>query len=182
MIARRRAALVLPLVLACVGCDQVTKEVAERHLAGSVPISFAGDLLRLHYVENAGAFLGLGAELPATARALVFVGLVALALAALLVYALGSRRLRRLEVVAVTLIVAGGLGNLIDRLWLGAVRDFLNVGVGGLRTGIFNVADMAITAGALLVLVGMVTSPREEQVPPPPPVGPPTSGPPEPRS
>ena len=52
------------------------------------------------------------------------------------------------------LIVAGGLGNLYDRVFEGgAVTDFLNVGVGPLRTGIFNVADVAIVAGVLLMML-----------------------------
>jgi signal peptidase II len=57
------------------------------------------------------------------------------------------------EVVAVGAIVGGGLGNLWDRIQLGVVRDFMNVGIGSLRTGIFNVADMAITFGGIALLL-----------------------------
>jgi signal peptidase II len=54
--------------------------------------------------------------------------------------------------MALTLIVAGGAANLLDRLAYGAVVDFLNLGIGGrLRTGIFNVADLAIAAGAAVL-------------------------------
>jgi signal peptidase II len=60
------------------------------------------------------------------------------------------------------LVAGGGISNLIDRLlYNGRVTDFLNVGIGGVRTGIFNVADMAIMAGALLLLLNMRDSKAE---------------------
>ena len=51
------------------------------------------------------------------------------------------------------LFLAGGVSNLIDRVTLGRVIDFLNVGIGPLRTGIFNIADMAIIAGVVILIV-----------------------------
>jgi signal peptidase II len=70
-----------------------------------------------------------------------------------------ARRLQPWRVVALALVAGGGISNLIDRLlYNGRVTDFLNVGIGGVRTGIFNVADMAIMAGALLLLVNMRAS------------------------
>lgn len=85
-------------------------------------------------------------------------------LAGLLAFLLLKRRLPRSEFLGLSLILGGGLGNLIDRLLRdGHVTDFLNVGFGSLRTGIFNVADAAITTGALLVLAaafGLADRPR----------------------
>jgi signal peptidase II len=72
-------------------------------------------------------------------------------LAALLLYLFVSRPQNPLVGVSIALVVGGGVSNLIDRLRYGGyVVDFLNVGIGSLRTGIFNVADMAIMAGVLL--------------------------------
>jgi signal peptidase II len=74
-------------------------------------------------------------------------------LIALVGASLFARRLEPWRVVALALVAGGGISNLIDRLlYNGRVTDFLNVGIGSLRTGIFNVADMAIMAGALLLL------------------------------
>jgi signal peptidase II len=74
-------------------------------------------------------------------------------LAALLVYLFISKPQNPLVAVSVALIVGGGVSNLIDRVRYGGyVVDFLNVGIGPLRTGIFNVADMAIMAGVVLWL------------------------------
>jgi signal peptidase II len=85
---------------------------------------------------------------------MIFTGAVALLLLGLVYAALFARRLDRIRFIALTLVAGGGMSNLIDRLMFqGRVTDFLNVGLGSLRTGIFNVADMTILAGALLMLL-----------------------------
>ena len=137
----------------CVGCDQTAKSLAQTHLSRTEVLSLAGDTLRLQVVENTGAFLSLGSTLPAPWRSLIFIagaaGLVGLLLAYLVFGAPTSWR----TLVAVSLVCGGGLSNLLDRVMHdGTVVDFLNLGVAGLRTGIFNPADMAITLGALLLL------------------------------
>ena len=58
-----------------------------------------------------------------------------------------------LALIGMALFVAGGSSNLLDRLTRGSVIDFMNVGIGPLRTGIFNVADVAIMLGVGLVLL-----------------------------
>jgi signal peptidase II len=84
----------------------------------------------------------------------VFTVFVGIFLLALLAYLLFNPSLSREYVACLALVCAGGLSNLIDRIaYGGRVVDFLNVGMGPLRTGIFNVADMAITGGALLLLI-----------------------------
>ena len=161
-----RSASVLALVVTCVGCDQVTKALAAEHLAGRPPVLMLGGVLRLLYAENTGAFLSLGSGLPEAARLWIFVVITGAVLGLLLVYGLTHRdTLRPFEVVALALVVGGGIGNLLDRIFLGLVRDFLFLGVGVLRTGVFNVADMAITGGALLMLAGLWRGRRAE--PPP---------------
>lgn len=145
---------VLSLVLAaCIGCDQITKYTAKHYLEGHGIYSYIGDTFRLGYSENTGAFLGMGSSLPELVRTIIFSGLVAIFLLAFLVYIIRSPDISKAGVVASGLIIGGGLSNLIDRLVNnGAVIDFLNLGVGSLRTGIFNVADMAIMLGAFLIL------------------------------
>ena len=146
--------LILLLAIgATIGCDRVTKYVAATTLS-ETPRSFLADTLRLEYTENTGAFLGLGADWPLSVRRAVFgVGDTVLLLA-LSVFAMRGRW-PRLSLLGVALFVAGGASNLVDRVTLGGVIDFMNVGIGPLRTGIFNVADMAIMLGAgILVLEG----------------------------
>ena len=137
-----------------VACDQATKAVAKQYLAPASLWSFAGDTFRLQYAENSGAFLSLGASLPDPWRHLVLTVLVGIFLLGLLVYLLFSRSLPSAAIICLALVFAGGISNLIDRIaYDGRVIDFLNVGIGPLRTGIFNLADMAITFGALFLAI-----------------------------
>ena len=144
----QRTSFIFFVLFSCVGCDQVTKDIARQSLAGHGKVSLLGDTLRLTYTENPGAFLSLGAHIPDHYRYLVFTCLVGLFLAGLFIYLLKSRQLNNSTAFALSLTLGGGIGNLIDRiLHHGRVIDFLNLGVGSLRTGIFNVADIAITVG-----------------------------------
>lgn len=154
MSARLRGLAALLVVLVTLGCDQATKHVAVLALKGSAPRSFFHDTLRLQYAENPGAFLSLGAAWPEPLRFGLFALGNALLLALLALVLLRSRGLHTSELLGFVLMLAGGGSNLIDRLRSGgAVVDFLNLGVGPLRTGIFNVADLAITAGACTLLL-----------------------------
>ncbi len=150
-----RLAAVAFVLAACVACDRGTKELAEATLPLGQRHSFLADTLRLEHVRNPGAFLGLGAALPEGARAAVFTWGVALVTLGALAAAVGAAVLPRgstRTAVAAALVAAGGLGNLWDRFASGGlVTDFLNLGVGPLRTGIFNFADVALMVGLALV-------------------------------
>ena len=146
-----RTLLFLAIVLT-IGCDRVTKHVATTTLVDAPRQSFLADSIRLEYSENTGAFLGLGADWPEPVRTMVFGIGNAVLLVALVIVARRQRWAPR-ALLGVALFVAGGLSNLVDRALHGAVVDFMNVGIGPLRTGIFNVADMAIMLGAGLLVV-----------------------------
>ncbi|MGC4029021.1 MAG: signal peptidase II [Steroidobacteraceae bacterium] len=149
-----RILLVTTLLLGCVGCDQATKVVAKVHLRGGPAITLLHDTVRLTYAENSGAFLGLGAALSESMRILVFKIGVSLLTLGLILSAAFWPHLTRVQVVALTLLGASGLGNLIDRvIHDGRVTDFLNLGIGGLRTGIFNVADVLGVVGVAVLLL-----------------------------
>ncbi len=151
----RRLAVVGSVLLATVGCDQATKRVAETSLQEGVVHSLGGDVLRVGLTHNTGAFLALGHALPEWGRQALLIGAVGAGLLALLAFALVRRALSTAVLLGLTLLIGGGLGNWLDRVFRGgAVVDFLNLGVGRLRTGIFNVADLAIVAGALLLAFG----------------------------
>jgi signal peptidase II len=138
----------------CVGCDQVSKSAARALLASGVTESLFADSLRLQLVQNPGAFLSLGDSLPEQLRFTLFTAAAALLLIGLVCASLFARRLRPARVIPLALVAGGGISNLIDRLVFdGRVTDFLNVGIGSFRTGIFNLADMAILAGALLLIL-----------------------------
>jgi len=150
---RPKLALVVALASGIVAVDLVTKTLVERAFYGQPTLHLLGDTVRVGFVMNTGVFLSLGHALSPDMRFWLFVVGVGLVLTTLLALTLKDPRFRPAEVAAVAAIVGGGIGNLVDRVQLGAVRDFLNVGVGPLRTGIFNVADMAITFGGIALIL-----------------------------
>jgi signal peptidase II len=139
-------------IVTTVGCDRVTKHVATTELAGRPVRSLLADTIRLAYVQNTGGFLSLGADLPEAARTSLFIVATGVLLLALVAYGI-RLRWRGWAAFGLALFVAGGVSNWVDRVLHGSVIDFINVGVGPLRTGVFNVADVAIMAGVAVVLV-----------------------------
>jgi signal peptidase II len=148
----RRGLLLCLLLGATAGCDRVTKHLAVTTLAGGSGYSYLGDTVRLDYHENAGGFLAAGATWHPSTRAVVFQFANAIFLVGLMVMALRVEW-SRLAKAGLLMFVAGGLSNLIDRVAMGSVIDFLNVGIGPIRTGIFNIADVAIMAGVAILIV-----------------------------
>lgn len=158
----RRGVLLCLLLMATAGCDQVTKHYAMTTLAGEPTQSYLGDTVRLDYHENPGGFLSAGASWQPQTRAVVF----QVANGAFLLIALFMAiryQWSRLAGIGLVMFIAGGLSNLIDRVAIGTVIDFLNVGVGPWRTGIFNVADVAIMAGTALLVVERWRQPSRQR-------------------
>ena len=145
------------VALFCVGCDQATKRVAAEVLKGAETLSFWGDMFRLTYAENSGAFLGMGGGWPEPLRWLAFTGAAIAVVVASLAWVVSQTREPRhqsLAVWAMVLVAAGGAGNLVDRVIRdGRVIDFMNFGLGPVRTGIFNIADVQIMVGLGLLLL-----------------------------
>jgi signal peptidase II len=163
MIHRISARLVLLVaVVSTIGCDRVTKHVATAVLAGASARSYLADTVRLEYVENTGGFLGLGADWPDAIRTMVFAAGTGLLL--LMMVGVAVRfHWHGWRLIGVWLVFAGGASNWVDRVVRGSVVDFMNVGIGPLRTGIFNVADVAIMVGvAVLLLAGFPPGDREQ--------------------
>jgi signal peptidase II len=147
MTTRRRITLALIIILT-IALDQGTKALARRTLMDADPVR-RGVLTLLH-TENPGAFLSLGAELPPNVRHLIFDGLVSIGLLAAAFVLFTGRMQPGPDDVAIAFIIGGGVGNLIDRFRLGGrVTDFIYLQAGILHTGVFNIADMAITGGVL---------------------------------
>jgi signal peptidase II len=143
--------LLAAVLIGIIGCDRVTKRMATETLAGGPDRSFLAGTVRMAYAENTGGFLSLGSDLSPGRRTVVFVVATGLTLIAIPVVAVRARWSSG-AVLGATLFVAGGASNWLDRALDGKVVDFLNVGIGPLRTGIFNVADVAIMIGLALLL------------------------------
>lgn len=107
--------------------------------------------MRLQYVENTGAALSLGDNLPKAASFWLLSILPLVVLMGVFGYTLKNlQQMSTMKIFSIALVFSGGIGNIIDRIAFDRhVTDFMNVGIGGLRTGIFNVADMCVTAGVI---------------------------------
>jgi len=143
-----RRVYLLFLVLGLIAADQLTKSIAGATLAGRMPRQYG--VVTLIYTTNPGAFLSIGAGLPPNIRAALFSGVVTLALGIAAIALVRGNVQSRGDELALAVIIAGGVGNLVDRLRFdGRVTDFLYLAAGPFHTGIFNVADVAITCGIL---------------------------------
>lgn len=144
----QRRLILAAIIVITISLDQGTKLLARRMLMNSDPVR-RGVLTLLH-TENPGAFLSLGSELPPNIRHLIFDGLVSIGLLVAGFVLFTGRMQPGPDDVAIAFIIGGGAGNLIDRFRLGGrVTDFIYLAAGPLHTGVFNVADMAITGGVL---------------------------------
>ncbi len=145
--------LVIGILAATIALDQYTKNWAKLSLRSHDVIEYWNGFFRLEYAENPGAFLGLGGGMSPEMRFWIFTVLVAL----FLIFAFASlfkAQSDRTQQLGLALLVGGGLGNLWDRLLYQRVVDFMNMGFGPLRTGIFNFADFAIVVGICLMIFG----------------------------
>ena len=157
----RLLAVATALLVLALGLDRWTKVLAQQHLKGTPRQSFLADTVRLDYAENRGAFLSLGASLSEGARMAIFSWAVGLLLLGLTVAVYVRRDLSPRARLALAAVASGGLGNLYDRVFEnGVVTDFMNLGIGPLRTGIFNVADIAIVVGVALLALPEKSTPQ----------------------
>lgn len=114
--------------------------------------SYFNDVFRLVYAENTGAFLSLGSDMNDTLRYWVLAVVPVLVLLYIFFHVLTAKNLHVVQQAAFGFILGGGLSNIYDRIMEGRVVDFMNMGFGTLRTGIFNVADMSIMLGLFLMV------------------------------
>ena len=121
-------------------------------------------LFNLVYVLNPGAAFGFLAGASDTFRSIFFIGITLAVLLMIGYYIVKSESGGTLYVVSLTMIFAGAVGNLIDRIRFGAVVDFLDFYIHTWHWPAFNVADSAISVGAVLIIWGMISQRRKEGV------------------
>lgn len=145
--------LIVLLVFLTVGVlvDQIVKVWARQALAEQSKELFGG-VLKLILAENSGAFLSLGASLNPELRRLLFVVIVAAFLIWALVWLVRSQLVSQMHYWGWCFVIAGGVGNLIDRIAKSSVTDYLFLDFGFVTTGVFNIADMFIVVGFILLV------------------------------
>ena len=143
-----------PLAIALLVTDCATKRAVEQRLEQGVPQPVVGETVRFTLSYNTNAAMGF--QVGGDSRRLVLSALTVAALLVLGVLYYRTRPTDRLRIVGVALVAGGALGNLLDRLRSAAgVVDFIDVGVRDVRFWAFNVADMGITIGAVLLMFAL---------------------------
>lgn len=160
--------LFLPCFLVLLLTDCTTKELAEAHLAATpVPMEVVGDVVRLTLAHNPGAAFGL--SLGTWSRpGFILIGLGILAvLGTMLVQTAPAQRAR---ILALALVMGGAVGNLLNRITSPrGVVDFIDIGVGATRFWVFNIADIGVFCGALLLAWTLWREDAERDAAAPPP-------------
>lgn len=155
---RRKAWFYVTFAAVVVVLDVVTKYIVERTLPLYEPIPVIGDFFRLTYIFNRGAAFGL--SLGEQSR-WIFLGLTLVALVVLFLWFRTTHPADRLRLIAISSITGGAIGNLVDRVRSQrGVVDFLDVGFGDVRWPVFNVADIGVTVGAVMLAISLW---KEEQ-------------------
>lgn len=143
---------ILIFILFNIGCDQISKGIVRNTVEPMQYIQLVNDNFILTNVENTGAMLGFGQDFSPILKMVFLNGLPLIILLVLLARMLQKSNLNRWMVLAFTFVIGGGIGNLIDRFAYGSVTDFFQIKWGIFRTGIFNMADVSVTVGVLLLL------------------------------
>ena len=138
-----------------IAVDRITKNWAAQALA-SGDIAVIDKVLYFRYTENTGVAFSMFSD-----NRWVLVGITSVMLIVALAFFLSGKIKDKLELFALSLIIAGGVGNLIDRLSLGYVIDFIDMRI--INFAIFNVADMCITIGAILVCIAAFAAEKREK-------------------
>jgi len=149
----------IALAAAIVVVDQVTKYTIVQWLAGGKTVVLA-PFLNLVLVYNPGAAFSFLSDAAGWQRG--FFIAIALVASAWIVWLLRRHHAQRLFALALSLVLAGAVGNVIDRIFVGAVIDFVDVHSWGYHWPAFNVADSAISCGAALLIWDAVFPPRAE--------------------
>lgn len=143
---------IIILVLLNIGCDQISKKIVRKNVDDTAYIEVIDNHFILTNVENTGAMLGFGQHLSPFLKIIFLQAIPVIVLFILLFRILRKSDTDKWLTVAFACVIGGGIGNLIDRIAHGSVTDFFLIKLGFLKTGIFNMADVSVTMGVVLLL------------------------------
>lgn len=139
----------IAVIVISVALDRITKWLAVLYLKGNGSVSIIGELLHFTYVENEGAAFGMMKN----AR-WIFMVISTLAIGAMIFYLIKYKPKSRLALVSLAMIIGGGIGNMIDRVLLGYVVDFIYIKI--IDFAVFNVADAFVCVGTALLIIYII--------------------------
>jgi signal peptidase II len=147
--------IIMTLGIFCINyfMDRITKIIAVKYLNKHNPIVLLNNIIVLILAENTGAFLSLGKDWNIYIKYFVLV-IIPIIICVCGLFYLMIKETKNYRIIIISCIIGGGIGNLVDRLLNGfKVIDFMNFGIGNIRTGILNVADLSVTFGAILLII-----------------------------
>ena len=147
----RNASIIL-LIIANITADQISKFWVRATVEKNSSSPIIGEYLTLRNIENDGAFLGMGGDLNPTLKLFVLLLIPAAVLLFVLYYMFKEKHMDKLSLIGFSCVVGGGIANVFDRFVYGSVTDFLFIDLEFVRTGIFNIADLSVTTGMILIL------------------------------
>jgi len=165
----KRSSFIFLTIAIAIAFDQISKVLVRQYIdlrsetSIGETISLIGDYFIMMNVENKGAFLGMGSELNPVLRLILLLVLPVIVLFFVLRHIIKDKSLDSWSLFAFSIIIGGGIANVFDRIVFGKVTDFLFIELTEtIRTGIFNIADLFVTSGMLILVVMMLTKKKVE--------------------
>jgi len=154
MIGKNRNISITILIAVSILLDQLSKFLIRQNVDQYSEIKLIGDYFILTNVENSGAFLGMGSDFSPFIKTIFLLILPVIVLICIMVYVYRDKQIDKISLIGFCLIIGGGIANIYDRILYGSVTDFLFIDLGGIfKTGIFNIADLSVTTGMILILL-----------------------------
>ena len=154
MIEKKRNISISIIIALSIFLDQISKILIRNNVEQYSDIKLIGEYFILTNVENSGAFLGMGSGFSPIMKSVFLIILPIIVLVSIIIYVYRDKEIDKISLIGFSIIIGGGIGNIFDRIIYGSVTDFLFIDLGGIfRTGIFNIADLAVTTGMILILL-----------------------------
>ena len=154
MIGKKRNISITIIIAVSILLDQFSKFLIRQNVDQYSEIKLIGDYFILTNVENSGAFLGMGSDFSPFVKTIFLIILPVIVLICIMIYVYRDKQIDKISLIGFCLIIGGGIGNIYDRILYGSVTDFLFIDLGGIfKTGIFNIADLSVTTGMILILL-----------------------------
>ena len=154
MIGKNRNISITILIAISILLDQLSKILIRNNVDQYSEVKLIGEYFILTNVENSGAFLGMGSDFSPFIKTIFLLILPVIVLICIIVYVYRDKQIDKISLIGFCLIIGGGIANIYDRILYGSVTDFLFIDLGGIfKTGIFNIADLSVTTGMILILL-----------------------------
>ena len=154
MIGKNRNISITILIAVSILLDQLSKFLIRQNVDQYSEIKLIGDYFILTNVENSGAFLGMGSDFSPFIKTIFLLILPVIVLICIMVYVYRDKQIDKISLIGFCFIIGGGIAKSYDRIRYGSVTDFLFIDLGGIfKTGIFNIADLSVTTGMILILL-----------------------------